>query len=105
MFASSARGQPARGKSREVVGTVVDVDTKPIANATVIVSGGGPAATTGADGTFKLTGVATSNVALEVTADGFPTKLIPVLDATTSLQIQVVLVKPPPVIVPRSRPA
>ena len=73
------------------------MDTKPVANATVTVSGGGASATSAADGTFKLAGVATSNVALEVTAEGFTAKLIPVLDATTMLQLQVVLIRPAPV--------
>src|SRR5258708_3310642 len=100
LFSFTARGQPAKAKGRDIVGTVVDVDTQPVANATVTVAGGGPSATTGPDGGFKLAGVATSNVALEVTADGFTAKLIPVLNATTALQLQVVLVKPAPVVAP-----
>src|SRR5215510_16459641 len=100
LFAFPARAQPAKGKGRDIVGTVVDVDARPVANATVTVSGGGPSATTAADGGFKLTGVATSNLALEVTAEGFTAKLLPVLDATTLLQLQVVLVRPAPVVPP-----
>jgi len=42
--------------------------------------------------------VATGNVILEVTADGFTSKQVPVLGATTALQLSVVIVKtaPPP---------
>src|SRR5262249_13461505 len=91
-----ARAQPGRpGKGREIVGSVVDVDGNAVANATVTVDGG-PSATTAADGSFKLTGVATTNVAISVTADGFTAKQVPVLGATTALQLQVVLVKPAP---------
>src|ERR1044071_4266609 len=61
-FAQNAR--PAKG--RDINGTVVDVDSSPVANATVSVAGGGPSATTGADGSFKLTGVATTNVMVDV---------------------------------------
>ncbi|HEY0476651.1 MAG TPA: SusC/RagA family TonB-linked outer membrane protein [Kofleriaceae bacterium] len=96
LFSVTAYAQPAKGKGRDIVGTIVDVDSKPVANATVTVSGGGPSATTGPDGSFKLTGVATANVSLEVNADGFPAKLVPVLDAASQLQLQVVLVKPAP---------
>ncbi len=88
----SALAQP-RPKGREVAGTVVDVDQQPVANATVTVGDGGPSATTGADGAFKLTGVATGNLVVEIKADGFTTRTIPVLAATTPLSLQVVLVK------------
>jgi TonB-linked SusC/RagA family outer membrane protein len=104
LFSFSALAQP-RGKTREIVGTVVDVDGKPVAGATVTVENG-PGAQTGADGSFKLTGVAITNVSIEVNADGFTSKLVPVLGAATALQLQVVIVKPaappPPVIETRS---
>lgn len=90
-----AHAQPAKPpKGRDVTGTVVDIDSRPVANATVTVAGGGPTATTGADGSFKLTGVATTNVMIEITADGFTAKQVPVLGAATPLQLQVVIVKP-----------
>jgi TonB-linked SusC/RagA family outer membrane protein len=97
----SAQAQPAKPKGRDVVGTVVDVDATPVANATVSVAGGGPSATTAADGSFKLTGVATGNVVVEVTAEGFTAKQVPVLGATTALQLQVVIVKPAPAAPPK----
>ncbi|HET9623165.1 MAG TPA: carboxypeptidase regulatory-like domain-containing protein [Kofleriaceae bacterium] len=77
---------------------VLDVDSKPVAGATVAVSGGGPSTTTADDGSFKLAGVATGNVILEVTAEGFTAKQVPVVGATTALQLSVVVVKtaPPP---------
>lgn len=90
---STASAQP-RPRGRDITGSVVDVDNNPVANATVAVSGGGPTATTAADGAFKLTGVATTNVALEITADGYTAKQVPLLGATTALQLQVVIVKP-----------
>ncbi len=92
---ASALAQP-RPKGREVAGTIVDVDQQPVANATVTVADGGPSATTAADGTFKLTGVATGNLVVEINADGFTTRTIPVLAAKTPLSLQVVLVKPQP---------
>jgi TonB-linked SusC/RagA family outer membrane protein len=73
---------------------VLDVDGHPVANATVAVGGGGPTATTGPDGAFKLTGVATTNLMIEITADGFTAKQVAVLGAATSLDLQVVIVKP-----------
>ncbi|HEX7836941.1 MAG TPA: SusC/RagA family TonB-linked outer membrane protein [Kofleriaceae bacterium] len=100
LFSFTARGQPAKAKGRDIVGTVVDVDARPVANATLTVSGGGPSVTTAPDGSFKLTGVAATNVAIEVTAEGFTAKLVPVLDASTLMQLQVVLVKPAPVVPP-----
>ena len=51
---------------REISGVVVDVDGKPVANATVAVSGGGPTATTAADGTFKLANAAATNLPAQV---------------------------------------
>jgi TonB-linked SusC/RagA family outer membrane protein len=89
-FAQNAR--PAKG--RDINGTVVDVDSNPVGNATVSVAGGGPTATTAADGSFKLSGVAISNVMIDVSADGFTAKQVAVLGAATPLQLQVVIVKP-----------
>jgi TonB-linked SusC/RagA family outer membrane protein len=95
LFSFAAHAQPGRAKGREVTGAVLDTDGNPIAGATVAVEGGA-SATTAADGSFKLTGVATGNVAIAVTADGFTAKQVPVLGATTALQLQVVLVRPAP---------
>jgi len=83
---------PAKG--RDIAGAIVDIDANPVANATVAVSGGGPTATTGPDGSFKLTGVAATNVTIEITADGFTAKQVNVIGAATPLQLQVVIVKP-----------
>jgi TonB-dependent SusC/RagA subfamily outer membrane receptor len=94
LSAMTAHAQNA--KKRDISGTVLDVDGKPVANASVKVSDGGPTATTTADGSFKLTGVATTNLSLEITADGFTAKQIPVLGAATALQLSVVIVKPAP---------
>ncbi|MGE3455212.1 MAG: SusC/RagA family TonB-linked outer membrane protein [Kofleriaceae bacterium] len=81
-----------RAKGRELSGTVVDDESKPIASATVAVSGG-PSAQTGADGSFKLAGVATGNIVVEISAEGFTAKQVPVLAATTALQLQISLVR------------
>jgi TonB-dependent SusC/RagA subfamily outer membrane receptor len=97
----TAHAQPA--KKRDISGTVLDVDGQPVANATVTVTGGGPTATTAADGSFKLAGVAAANVSLEVTAEGFTAKQIPVLGAPTPLQLSVVIVRPPPAPPPETR--
>ncbi|HZJ67931.1 MAG TPA: carboxypeptidase regulatory-like domain-containing protein, partial [Kofleriaceae bacterium] len=64
------------------------------------VSGGGPSATTGADGSFKLTGVAITNLTIEVTADGFTARQVPVLGANSALSLQLVIAKPAPVAPP-----
>ncbi|TMQ24731.1 MAG: SusC/RagA family TonB-linked outer membrane protein [Deltaproteobacteria bacterium] len=82
------------GTKRDITGMIVDVDARPVANATVTVSGGGPSATTGADGSFKLAGVAAANLMIEITAPGFTAKQVPVLGAATPLELQVVIVKP-----------
>jgi TonB-linked SusC/RagA family outer membrane protein len=91
----TAFAQP-KPKLREISGVIVDADQKPVANATVAVTGGGPTATSGADGSFKLTGVSTANAMIEIVADGFNARTIPVLGATTALSLQVVLVRPAP---------
>ncbi|HEX8107012.1 MAG TPA: carboxypeptidase regulatory-like domain-containing protein [Kofleriaceae bacterium] len=100
LAAQAQNAQPAKGapaaKGRDVTGTVVDVDGNPVAGATVAVAGGGPTTTAAADGSFKLTGVATTNVMVEITADGFTAKQVPVLGAATPLQLQVVIVRPAP---------
>ena len=93
MSVGSALAQP-RPKGREISGTVLDAEQKPIANATVAVADGGPSATTGADGAFKLVGVATGNIVVEIKADGFTARTIPVLAATTPMSLQVVMVQP-----------
>lgn len=93
VFTTSAFAQ-AKPKGREVSGAVFDADQKPVAGATVTVGDGGPSATTAADGTFKLTGVTTANSVVEIKADGFTTRTIPLLGATTALSLQVGLVKP-----------
>jgi TonB-dependent SusC/RagA subfamily outer membrane receptor len=95
MSAGAALAQPA-GPTREISGTVLDGDGQPVASATVAVTGGGPTATTAADGTFKLARVAAANLTLEVTAEGFTARQVAILGARTALQLQVVLVRPPP---------
>ncbi|HEY5925153.1 MAG TPA: SusC/RagA family TonB-linked outer membrane protein [Kofleriaceae bacterium] len=90
----SAFAQP-KPKGRDLVGNVVDADQKPVANATVTVTGGGPTATTAADGAFKLTGAGTGTLAIEIKADGFTSRTIPVLAGTTTLALQLVIVRPP----------
>jgi TonB-linked SusC/RagA family outer membrane protein len=91
---------PAKG--RDIAGAVVDVDARPVANATISVSGGGPTTTTGPDGSFKLSGVTTANVAVDITADGFTAKQIQVIGAPTPLQLQIVIVKPAAAVPPPS---
>src|SRR6185503_20209339 len=98
LLALPALAQNAKG--RTITGAVLDVDAKPVAGATVTVAGGGPSATTGEDGSFKLAGVATTNVVLDVSAAGFTGKQVPVLGAATPLQVSVVIVKPAPVAAP-----
>jgi hypothetical protein len=93
--AQPAKGAPA-ARARDITGTVVDVDGNPVASATVAIAGGGPTTTTAADGSFQLTGVATTNVMVEISADGFTAKQVPVLGAATQLQLQVVIVRPAP---------
>jgi TonB-dependent starch-binding outer membrane protein SusC len=93
--AQPARGAPA-ARGRDITGAVVDVDGNPVAGATVAIAGGGPTTTTAPDGSFQLTGVATANVMVEISADGFTAKQVPVLGAATPLQLQVVIVKPAP---------
>jgi TonB-linked SusC/RagA family outer membrane protein len=100
LAAQAQNAQPARGapaaKGRDITGMVVDLDGNPVAGATVAAGGGGPTTTTAADGSFKLTGVATANVMIEITADGFTARQVPVLGAATPLHLQVVIVKPAP---------
>src|ERR1041384_5378343 len=77
LHTSGAHAQNARpAKGRDINGTVVDVDSHPVSNATVAVAGGGPSATTGADGAFKLSGVATTNVMIDINAHGFTLKQV-----------------------------
>ncbi|MEO8840973.1 MAG: SusC/RagA family TonB-linked outer membrane protein [Kofleriaceae bacterium] len=85
-----------KAKTRDVTGVVLDVDAKPIASATVTVTGaGGATATTAPDGTFKLAAPITDAL-IEITADGFTAKQVPLLAATTAVQLQLTLVKPVP---------
>src|SRR6478609_9122902 len=93
LFSSSAFAQ-AKPKGREVAGAIFDADQKPIGGATVTVGDGGPSATTAADGTFKLTGVTTANGVIEIKADGFTTRTVPILGGTTAFVLQVGLAKP-----------
>lgn len=93
--------RPAAG--REITGVVVDGDSNPVPNATVAVTGGGATTTTGADGSFKLTGVAITNLTLDVTAEGFTAKTVTILAARTALQMQLVLVKPAAPTAPETR--
>jgi TonB-linked SusC/RagA family outer membrane protein len=93
-FAQNAKG----AKGREVSGVISDADGKPVANATVTVTGGGPSTTTSADGAFKLT-VATTNLSVDVSADGFTTRTVQLIAAATPLSLQLTLVKPAPVVV------
>lgn len=94
--AAPARPAPV-AKSREVSGVISDVDGKPVANAIVAISGGGPTTTTGADGAFKLT-VPAANVMVDVSADGFTSHQLQLFGAATALQLHLTLVKlAPPV--------
>src|SRR5262249_4390804 len=91
-----AQPAPPKPKGRDVAGLVLDNEGKPIANATGAVPGGGPPPTTAADGTFKLTGVPTTNLTLDVQAEGFTARQVPILGAATPLQLEIAMVKPPP---------
>src|SRR5678815_467386 len=79
LFPVIARAQNTKppSKGRDISGIVLDVDAKPVGNATVAVTGGGPTATTAPDGSFKLSGAATANLILEITADGFTARQVP----------------------------
>jgi TonB-dependent starch-binding outer membrane protein SusC len=85
--------QPAA--TREISGTVVDVEGKPVANATVALAGGAKV-TTGPDGSFKLAKAPVANATVDITAEGFTARQIAVLGARTALQLQVTLVRPAP---------
>jgi TonB-linked SusC/RagA family outer membrane protein len=95
LLLSSMTAHAQNAKKRDVSGTVLDIDGKPVANATVAVTGGGPAATTAADGSFKLA-VVTTNLVVEVTADGFSARQIQLVGAPTALQLNLTMVKPAP---------
>jgi TonB-linked SusC/RagA family outer membrane protein len=84
------------GATREISGTIVDVEGKPVANATVAVAGGGATATTAADGTFKLAKVPATNLTIDVTAEGFLARQLMVIGSPTPLQLQLTLVRPAP---------
>jgi TonB-dependent starch-binding outer membrane protein SusC len=95
LLLSSTLAHAQNARKRDISGTLADVDGKPIAGATVTAAGGGPTTTTAADGSFKLA-VATTNVTLEVTADGFTARQVQLIGAATALQLQLTLVKPAP---------
>jgi hypothetical protein len=95
LLLASMTAHAQNAKKRDVAGTVRDVDSKPVANATVTVIGGGPTTTTAADGSFRLA-VATTNLVIEVTADGFTSRQIQLIGAATTLELQLVMVKPAP---------
>ena len=101
LFAGSAGAQKAKG--RQITGTIVDVEGNPVANATVTVSGGTQSATTAEDGSFTLAGVATTNLTLDVAAEGFDARQVNVIGAKTPLQMQLVLVRPAPPPTPETR--
>ena len=91
--------QPAA--TRDISGTIIDIDGQPVANATVAIAGGGATATTAADGTFTLAKVPAANLTIDVTAEGFTPRQLTVLGARTALQLQVTVVRlappaPPP---------
>jgi TonB-dependent starch-binding outer membrane protein SusC len=102
VFSSSAWAQQPAAK-REINGTVVDIDGKPVGNATVAVSGGGPTATSAADGTFKITNAPATNLTLDVTAEGYSPRQATILAARTTLQMQLVLVRPAAPLPPETR--
>jgi TonB-linked SusC/RagA family outer membrane protein len=93
LLLSSMTAHAQNAKKRDVSGTLSDIDGKPVAGATVTVTGGGPTTTTGPDGSFKLS-VATTNLTVEVTADGFTARQVQLIGAVTALQLQLTLVKP-----------
>lgn len=90
----AARAQSAVGPGRNLLGLVVDIDSVAVANATVMVSSG-LITTTDHDGSFRLIGVATTDVLVEVIAGGFATARIPVLADTETRELLVVLVRQP----------
>ncbi len=93
IFLLSSTAFAQKQKGREITGTVVDVVARPIEGATVSVAGG-PSTHTSSDGTFKLAGVPLGNVMIEIRADGFTTRQVPVLAGTGPSQLQMVLVRP-----------
>jgi TonB-dependent SusC/RagA subfamily outer membrane receptor len=100
LITSTVLAQPAAGK-RDITGTVVDADGKPVANATLTVEGGA-SVTTAADGTFKLS-VPPTNLTINVAADGFTERKVTIIGAKTALSLQVALVRPPPATGPPTR--
>src|SRR5687768_10816921 len=77
-FAATSAYAQRPGPTRDVSGTVSDVDGQPVANATVAVTGGTATTTTGADGAFKLK-VPQTNLTLDVTAEGFTARQVTLL--------------------------
>jgi len=95
LLLSSMAAHAQNAKKRDISGIVVDIDGKPVANASVTVTGGGPTTTTAADGSFKLA-VAPTNLVIEVTADGLTPRQIQLIGAATPLQLSLVLARPAP---------
>lgn len=100
LCANTVFAQPAA--TRDISGTIVDLEGKPVANATVAIAGGA-SATTAADGTFTLAKAPATNLTVDVTAEGFTARQITVLAARTPLQLQLVLARPAPPAPPPTR--
>jgi len=99
---SSMAAHAQNAKKRDISGTVLDIDGKPVANASVTVTGGGPTTTTAADGSFKLA-VAPTNLVIEVSADGLTPRQVQLIGAATPLQLSLVLARPAPAPVVETR--
>ncbi|HEY0191800.1 MAG TPA: carboxypeptidase regulatory-like domain-containing protein, partial [Kofleriaceae bacterium] len=97
----TAHAQGAKG--RTLSGVVLDADAKPVGHATVAVTGGTQTATTGDDGAFTLAGVPATAVTLDITAEGYTAKQVPVLNGTTAAQLSLVIVKTAPPAPPPTR--
>lgn len=103
LIAGTAVAQPAATETRDISGTVVDIDAAPIADAKVTVACGEAAAITAADGSFQLTAVPITDAVIEVVADEFFAKRVAIPDSTTALQLQLMLVRTVPVVDPPAR--
>jgi TonB-dependent starch-binding outer membrane protein SusC len=104
LVSSAARAQSTDRSGRRIFGTIVDIDTSPVANATVTVAPWGPTATTDAGGHFRLTRVATTHVVVKVVADGFLAKQISVLADAAEQELLVTVVRPQPVVIVGQEP-
>jgi TonB-dependent starch-binding outer membrane protein SusC len=95
---------PPPPPTRAITGLVRDSLTgKVLAGATVKVQGTEIAAQSDADGYFSLTGVAATDVVLEVSAAEFGTAAITVVAAEGTAKIALTSTAPPPVEAPTSR--